>query len=56
VSTDDEGKAMSPDEIKAVFAGIKDMHMKSASTRYAVVAGPDNRMWLHGAPVSPGYS
>jgi hypothetical protein len=57
VSTDDEGKAVSPDEIKALFAGIKDMHMKSASTRYAVVAGPDNRMWLHhGAPVSPGYS
>jgi hypothetical protein len=56
VSTDDEGKAVSPDEIKAVFAGIKDMHMKCASTRYAVVAGPDNRMWLHGAPVCPGYS
>ena len=46
VSTDSEGKAVSPEEIKIVFASIKEMHLKSASTRYAVVAGPDSRMWL----------
>ena len=46
VSTDKEGKAVSPEEILAVFADIKDHKWKCAATRYAVVAGPDNRMWL----------
>jgi hypothetical protein len=42
----DKGDAVPPEEIKSVFAFIKEMSMKSASTRYAVVAGPDGRMWL----------
>jgi hypothetical protein len=40
VFTDDKG------EIKSVFASIKEMSMKSASTRYDVVAGSNGRMWL----------
>jgi hypothetical protein len=46
VSTDDKGDVVPPEEIKSVFASVKEMSMKSASTRYAVVAGPDGRMWL----------
>ncbi len=50
VSMDDKGDAVPPEEIKNVFASIKEMSMKSmrksASTRYAVVAGLDGRMWL----------
>jgi hypothetical protein len=46
VSTDEKGDPVSPEEIKNVFASIKEMGMKSGSTRYAVVAGPDGRMWL----------
>ena len=46
VSTDDKGDAVPPEEIKNVLASIKEMGMKSGSTRYAVVAGPDSRMWL----------
>jgi hypothetical protein len=46
VSTDDKGDAVPLEEIKSVFASIKEMRMKSASTRYAVVGGPDGRMWL----------
>jgi hypothetical protein len=53
VSTDDKGDAVPPEEIKSVFAFIKEMSMKSASTRYAVVAGPDGRMWL-GHQALPG--
>jgi hypothetical protein len=46
VSTDDKGDAVPPEEIKNVFASIKEMSMKSTSTSYAVVLGPDGRMWL----------
>jgi hypothetical protein len=46
VFTDDKGDAVPLEEIKSVFASIKEMSMKSASTRYDVVAGPDGRMWL----------
>jgi hypothetical protein len=46
VSTDDKGDAVPLEEIKNVFASIMEISMKSASTRYAVVAGPDGRMWL----------
>jgi hypothetical protein len=35
VSTDDKGDAVPPEEIKNVFASIKEMSMKSTSTRYA---------------------
>ncbi len=44
VSTDDEGKAVSPEEIKNVFAFIKEINLKSTSTQYAMVAGLDGRM------------
>jgi hypothetical protein len=46
VSTDDKGDVVPLEETKSVFASIKEMGMKSASTRNAVVAGPDGRMWL----------
>jgi hypothetical protein len=46
VSTDEKGDPVPPEEIKNVFTFIKEMGMKSGSTRYAVVAGPDGRMWL----------
>jgi hypothetical protein len=46
VSTDEKGDPVSPEEIKNMFTSIKEMGMKSGSTRYAVVAGPDSRMWL----------
>jgi hypothetical protein len=44
VSTDDERKSLSLEEIKNVFAFIKEMNLKSTSTQYAMVAGPDGRM------------
>ncbi len=37
---------MPPQEIKNAFNNIKEMGLKSGSTRYVVVAGPDGRMWL----------
>jgi hypothetical protein len=46
VSTEEKGDAVPPEEIKSVFSAIKEMGLKSGSTRYAVVAGPDGRMWL----------
>jgi hypothetical protein len=46
VSTEEKGDAVPPEEIKGVFAAIKEMGLKCGSTRYAVVAGPDGRMWL----------
>jgi hypothetical protein len=46
VSTDEKGDPVPPEEIKNVFSSLKEMGMKSGSTRYAVVAGPDGRMWL----------
>ena len=46
VSTEEKGEAVPPEEIKNAFNNIKEMGLKSGSTRYAVVAGPDGRMWL----------
>jgi hypothetical protein len=46
VSTEEKGDAVPPEEIKGAFAAIKEMGLKCGSTRYAVVAGPDGRMWL----------
>jgi hypothetical protein len=46
VSTDEKGDPVPPEDIKNVFNSIKEMGMKIGSTRYAVVAGPDGRMWL----------
>ena len=46
VSTEEKGDAVPPEEIKNAFTNIKEMGLKSGSTRYAVVAGPDGRMWL----------
>jgi hypothetical protein len=34
------------EEIMAAFESIKEAHNKSASTRHAVAAGPNNKMWL----------
>jgi hypothetical protein len=45
-STEEKGDAVPPEEIKNAFSNIKEMGLKSGSTRYAVVAGPDGRMWL----------
>jgi hypothetical protein len=33
-STDDEGKAVSPEEIKSVFASIKEMNLKCTGWQY----------------------
>jgi hypothetical protein len=46
VSMEEKGDAVPPEEIKNVFNNIKEMGLKNGSTRYAVVAGPDGRMWL----------
>jgi hypothetical protein len=46
VSTEEKGDAVPPEEIKSVFSAIKEMSLKGGSTRYAVVAGPNGRMWL----------
>jgi hypothetical protein len=40
------GENVLTEEIMAPFQGIKEAHNKSASTQFAVVAGPDNKMWL----------
>jgi hypothetical protein len=58
VSTDDKGDAVPPEEIKSVFAFIKEMSMKSASTRYAFggrpgqthVVGTPDLAWDSGGP------
>jgi hypothetical protein len=46
VSTEEKGDPVPPEEIKTVFSTIKEMGLKSGSTRDAVVAGPDGWMWL----------
>jgi hypothetical protein len=44
VSTEEKGDLVLPEEIKSVFCSIKEMGMKSGSTRLTVVASPDGRM------------
>jgi hypothetical protein len=47
VSMEETRENVLAEEIMAIFESIKEAHNKSASTRlYAVVAGPDNKMWL----------
>jgi len=46
VSMESNGDAVAAEDVMASFDAIKDTAMKSAATRYAVVAGPDCRMWL----------
>ncbi len=46
VSMEETGQNVPAEEIKAAFEGIKESFNKSAATRFAVVAGPDNKMWL----------
>jgi hypothetical protein len=46
VSMEESGENVLTEEIMAAFEGIKEAHNKNASTQYAVVACPDNKMWL----------
>jgi hypothetical protein len=46
VSMEETGENVLTEEIMAAFEGIKEAHNKCASTTFAVVAGPDNKMWL----------
>ena len=46
VSMETDGKNIAPEEIMAAFEAIKDPALQSAATRYAIVAGLDNKMWL----------
>ncbi len=46
VSMEETGENVPAEEIKAAFEGIKESFNKSAATRFPVVAGPDNKMWL----------
>ena len=46
VFKEDGGEAVALEEIRAALEAIKDPNLKSGSTRYAVVAGPDHKMWL----------
>jgi hypothetical protein len=46
VSMEETGENVLAEEIMATFESIKEAHNKSGSTWYAVVAGPDNKMWL----------
>jgi hypothetical protein len=46
VSMEETGENVLAEEIMAAFESIKEAHNKCASTRYAVVASPDNKIWL----------